>query len=56
MGKFVDLTGKRFGRLTVISRAEKDKFGHPRWLCRCDCGNDTISLRYRAKKQKERDR
>lgn len=38
MGKFVDLTGQRFGRLTVIERAEN--MGHgTAWLCRCDCGN-----------------
>ena len=38
MGKLIDLTGQRFGRLTVIERAEnKGKF--PMWLCRCDCGN-----------------
>lgn len=45
-----DLTGMRFGRLTVISRAENDKNGSPRWNCLCDCGNSIISygssLRY----------
>lgn len=39
----IDLTGKRFGRLTVIKRAE-DKIepsGRHRlmWKCLCDCGN-----------------
>ena len=42
MGKFIDLTGQRFGRLTVLSRAEdyvSPKGKHViRWLCRCDCG------------------
>ena len=33
-----DLTGMRFGRLTVLRRAEDDGSGRPRWLCRCDCG------------------
>lgn len=33
-----DLTGKRFGRLTVISRCD-DKSGKISWLCKCDCGN-----------------
>ena len=33
-----DLTGKRFGRLTVISRAE-NKGKHLMWNCICDCGN-----------------
>lgn len=30
-----DYTGKRFGFLTVLKRADK---GYSRWLCRCDCG------------------
>lgn len=42
MGKFIDLTGQRFGRLTVVERAGNDKSGHPQWLCRCDCENITI--------------
>jgi len=36
--KLVDLTGMRFGRLTVIEMSEKGKSGHVRWLCLCDCG------------------
>ena len=40
---FVDLTGKRFGRLTVIKRAENDKYSTARWLCKCDCGGETIT-------------
>lgn len=35
--KFKDLTGKRFGRWTVISRAE-NKGHHTLWNCVCDCG------------------
>ena len=42
MGKFIDLTGQKFGRLTVISRAENDKTNHVRWFCECDCGITTI--------------
>lgn len=41
MGKFIDLTGQKFGRLTVIERAE-NKGGKVRWLCRCECGNKKI--------------
>jgi len=37
----IDLTGKRFGRLTVLSRAE-NAGNMSRWLCECDCGNQTI--------------
>lgn len=33
-----DLSGRRFGRLLVVSRAENAKGGKPRWLCACDCG------------------
>ena len=41
--KFIDLTGKKFNRLTVIRRAyDKDK--HASWLCKCDCGNETVVL------------
>lgn len=34
-----ELTGQRFGRLTVVKRAENSKNGGTRWLCQCDCGN-----------------
>lgn len=40
--KFVDLTGRRFGRLQVIRRVENDKHGHVQYLCKCDCGNEKI--------------
>ena len=43
MAKALDLTGQRFGRLTVIERAENNKRGCTMWLCKCDCGNTTIS-------------
>lgn len=51
---FLDLTGQRFGRLTVIKEA--DKYISPQglkfvqWLCKCDCGNDTIVLATNLKK------
>lgn len=38
MSKVIDLVGRRFGRLIVVSRAENDRWGAARWLCRCDCG------------------
>ena len=40
--KLDDLTGQRFGRLVVIERSTNTKSGHPRWLCACDCGQQTI--------------
>jgi len=33
-----DLTGQRYGRLTVIERAP-NKGGKVMWHCLCDCGN-----------------
>ena len=36
-----NLTGKRFGRLTVLQYAEtRNKRAY--WLCQCDCGNQKI--------------
>ena len=37
-----DLTGQRFGRLTVTSRTENDSRGKTRWVCICDCGNEVV--------------
>jgi hypothetical protein len=44
MGIFIDLTGKRFGRLEVLKRVENEKRGHPRFLCKCDCGKEKIAI------------
>lgn len=41
---FYDLTGKQFGYLTVLSRAENGSQGDTRWLCRCKCGNEKVIL------------
>lgn len=38
MRKVIDITGQRFGRLTVIERDGINKEGRACWLCRCDCG------------------
>jgi len=34
-------TGDVFGKLTVMERTENSKEGNTRWLCHCECGNDT---------------
>lgn len=39
MGKFINLKGSRFGRLTVLERAKNGNCRQVRWLCKCDCGN-----------------
>lgn len=41
LGKFIDLTGQKFGKLTVIKRSGSDNHGAT-WLCLCECGNSII--------------
>lgn len=47
-GRCVDLTGKKFGRLTVLKRVENKKINSrnqkSQWLCQCDCGNKTVVM------------
>lgn len=41
MPKLVDLTGQRFGRMTVIEKTgERDKAGNFLWKCKCECGSE----------------
>lgn len=42
MSNFRDLTGQRFGELVVVERATNGKGRSTRWLCSCDCGNETV--------------
>ena len=40
-----DITGQRFGRLLVIKKHHTKKYkthSNIYWLCKCDCGNETI--------------
>lgn len=43
MGQFIDLSGRKYGKLTVIK-----KMGYKgkkiTWLCKCDCGKEKIVL------------
>ena len=53
----IDLTDKRFGRLTVIERAEdyiepKSNKRIARWLCKCDCGNEILVIGKNLTKKK----
>ncbi len=56
MNKVKDLTGQKFGKLTVLERAP-DKY-YPcgtkeyRWKCQCDCGNITIVATNHLKRKK----
>lgn len=40
--KYEDLSGKKFGKLTVIKKIGTNKAEHSCWLCKCDCGNEVI--------------
>lgn len=42
MGKFVDLKGKKFSRLTVVSRVPNGIYSSASWNCLCTCGCSTI--------------
>ena len=39
--RVIDLTGQRFGRLTVIERVSNSSLGHAKWLCECSCAART---------------
>lgn len=39
MAKKIDITGQKFGRLTVIEDVGRNKRKQVIWLCKCECGN-----------------
>lgn len=43
-GKQIDLSGKKYGSLTVQSIADKSFWKTPssHWICKCECGNTRI--------------
>lgn len=43
MPKLIDLTGKKYGRLTVIERSGV-RGGQSSWLCKCECGNKKVVI------------
>ena len=43
MGKAVDLTGKRFGKLVALHPTKnRDTAGSVMWECHCDCGKNKL--------------
>lgn len=43
--KAIDIAGKKFGKLTAVSRAENRPNSRAAfWLCKCDCGNESVVL------------
>ena len=43
-GKYIDLSGKRFGRLVAIEKVDVDTKRGAYWKCQCDCGRETIVM------------
>lgn len=40
MGKFIDETGNKYGKLTVLKKSKnKTSSGCIKWICQCECGN-----------------
>ena len=39
-----DLTGQKYGKLTVLKRIIDDDKKKVKWLCQCECGNQTIVI------------
>ena len=48
-GVYEDITGRTYGRLTVIGRSGKEKNKRIIWTCRCACGNLTDVAGYYLK-------
>lgn len=49
MSKLKDLTGQKFGKLTVLYRDMNiypNKKKETRWVCKCDCGNIISAISY----------
>ena len=45
MSWLIDLTGQKFGRLTVVENVPSStKSTNARWRCKCDCGNEKTVL------------
>jgi hypothetical protein len=38
--KFTEMTGKKFGKLTVLRNDGRNRHGFIFWLCLCDCGRE----------------
>ena len=50
MAKTKEMVGKRFGRLVVEKRSErKVKNKGAFWVCKCDCGNETLCAGYKLR-------
>lgn len=41
--KFIDETGNKYGKLTVLSYVGKNTDRRDLWLCQCECGNQKVT-------------
>lgn len=53
MNTLIDLTGQRFGKLTVREKLPPLRDGRTRWLCDCDCGNSCVVNSYALRKKNQ---
>lgn len=44
MATRTDMTGMKYGRLTVICYDHTDKYKKAHWKCLCECGNEVVVL------------
>jgi hypothetical protein len=49
MPALIDLTGKKFNRLTVLGQHGHKWASKVAWLCRCDCGTEKVFAGYQFK-------
>lgn len=54
MPNFIDLTGKKFGRLRVLKRGPKYKQLRTSWICKCKCGAKVQIMSHRLISKKTR--
>ena len=45
LGKQKDITGRKFGRLTAIRPLYRTEYKEWIWLCKCNCGKQTRSIK-----------
>lgn len=45
----LNLSGQKFGMLTVIKRGENDNRNRIRFICKCDCGNEALITLYKLR-------
>jgi len=52
MGKFIDLTGQKFNRLTVEEFVGKNRNNSRLWECKCECGGEVVTTTARLRSGK----